>query len=84
MNDSKYSTETDDCKPACPCKASDAREAVGRSGGSAMSKLKCDHKNRPHELLDVGKTSNRVRCRSCGDRYWVLRGSEHEKQIGWP
>jgi hypothetical protein len=49
-----------------------------------MGARKCAHKNRPHELLDVGKTANHVRCRSCGDRYWVLRGSEHEKQIGWP
>lgn len=31
MSDSKYSTKTDDCKPACPCKASDAREAVTRA-----------------------------------------------------
>lgn len=30
MNDSKYSTKTDDCKPTCPCKARDAQEAVAR------------------------------------------------------
>jgi hypothetical protein len=31
MNDSKYSTETDDCKPICPCKAADAQEALTRA-----------------------------------------------------
>jgi hypothetical protein len=31
MNNSKYSAETNDCKPICPCKAANAQEAVARA-----------------------------------------------------